>query len=110
MKEIKGYSINVNLHGGGWKGNFDLFDKIRRWRLRARASTPREAIDADIEIAELIEQIKEAIKSMDLKISNKNKEKNKLNDEDKELNEYLRRVIATHGAATTITEKNREIK
>ena len=45
---------------------------------------------------------------MDLKISNKNKEKNKLNDEDKELKEYLRRVIATHGAATTFAERKRE--
>ena len=108
MKEIKGYRFNINMHGGGWKGNFDLFDKIRRWRLRARASTPREAIDADREINELIEQIKEAIKSMDLTISNKDKEKNKLNDKDKELKEYLRRVIASHGAATTLAERKRE--
>ena len=28
---------------------------------------------------------------------------------DKELKEYLRRVIATHGAATTLAERNREI-
>ena len=107
MKETKGYRININLHGG-WNGKFDLFDKIRRWRLRARASTPREAIDADREINELIEQIKEAIKSMDLTISNKDKEKNELNEKVEKLKEYLRREIASNGAATSRIAKERE--
>ena len=45
---------------------------------------------------------------MDLKISNKDKEKNKLNDKDKELKEYLRREIESNGAATNRFARERE--